>query len=50
MTDQTKVVCLECLRKYYANNADIPADVQKGDAFQSDCPHCDEGTYAELAD
>ena len=50
MEGQTKVACLECKRKYYVDSADVPDDAQKGEAFQSDCPHCDEGTYAELAD
>ena len=46
--DQTKVMCLNCKRKYYANNEDIPDDAEKDEAFSSQCAYGCGGNYAEM--
>ena len=46
--DQTKVACLNCKRKYYADNDDIPDDAEKGEAFYCKCAYGCGGGYAEM--
>lgn len=47
--DQTKVVCMHCKRKYYADNESIPGDAEQSEAFYSQCAYGCGGKYAELA-
>ena len=49
MGKQTKVSCVSCEGEYYISDESlIPANVEKGVAFESKCPWCDDGNYAVL--
>ena len=46
--NQTKVMCLSCKRKYYADNESIPDDAEEKEAFCSQCVYGCGGKYAEI--
>ena len=48
--EQIKVKCLECDKKYFTDDSQVPENMGGDEAFKCECPYCNNGHYAELAE
>jgi len=48
MDRMERVQCTACEKRYHIYEHSIPVGAEEGEAFPSECPFCEKGTYAAL--
>ena len=47
---EIKVECMECKKRFYVEDSNVPDSAEKGEAFRNKCPFCNSMQYVTLVE